>query len=332
VSLAVHLGLLPNRPVAACVGIARNAEELGFAGVWVADSQCVFRDAYAVLAACAGATTRLQLAAGVTNPVTRHLAVLAGSWATLAEMSGGRALLGIGAGESAVHTLGLPPARLKEVEHAVAVLRRLMRGEAVTLDGHEVRLPWARFEIPVVMACTGPKSLELAGRIADGVLFQVGAEPGLVRYALDRIRAGAEQSGRRLTDIRLYARLACAVHEDRALAREQVKGYAAVAAGTVFRHVPREYLPAPLWEDLARMKAAYDYLEHGSDEARHRGLLTDRIVDAVAVAGTPAEAIPRLRALRALGIGEFVCPLAMADPQPFMRALAADVMPAVAAA
>jgi 5,10-methylenetetrahydromethanopterin reductase len=168
-----HLGLLPNRSVAACADIAGAAEDLGFEGVWIADSQCLFRDAYSVLSVCAVRTQKLLIAAGVTNPITRHPAVLAGSWATLDELSGGRAILGIGVGESAVYTLGVPPTRLAELERFIDVVRRLMSGEAVELNGHEVRLPWASHHVPVVIACSGPKSLQLAGRIADGVLFQV---------------------------------------------------------------------------------------------------------------------------------------------------------------
>jgi 5,10-methylenetetrahydromethanopterin reductase len=324
-----HVGLLPNRNVTACVDIACAAEDLGFEGIWIADSQCLFRDAYSVLSVCAVRTRRLLLGAGVTNPITRHPAVLANSWATLDELSGGRAVLGIGVGESAVHTLGLPPARLAEMERVIDIVRRLMRGEAVQLDGHQVRLPWSSTKVPVVIACSGPRSLQLAGRIADGVLFQAGAEPGFVRYALDNIRIGAEQAGRKLEDVRLYARLACAVHEDRALAREQIKGYAAIAAGTLFKNMPREYFPDALWDELQRMKAQYDYFEHGSDTARHKAFMTDRILDAVSVSGTPDEAIPRLKALRDLGVGEFVCPFTMSDPLPFMRRFAEAVRPHV---
>jgi alkanesulfonate monooxygenase SsuD/methylene tetrahydromethanopterin reductase-like flavin-dependent oxidoreductase (luciferase family) len=150
-----------------------------------------------------------------------------------------------------------------------------------------------------------------------------------MQYALDNIGAGARQAGRKLEDLRLYARLACAELPDRELAREQIKGYASIAAGTIFKNMPREYFPDALWDELQRMKSQYDYLEHGSDAARHKAFMTDRILDAVSVSGTPAEAIPRLKELRALGVGAFVCPLAMADPYPYMRTFAQEVMPHV---
>jgi len=123
------------------------------------------------------------------------------------------------------------------------------------------------------LASSGPRSLRLAGRVADGVLFQVGADPALVRYALRSIAAGA---GRDPGSVTRYVRLACSVGADRERVREAAKGYAAVAAGTVFANVPREHVPPDVWEDIRQMKERYDYYEHGSAAAPHTDLLTDR--------------------------------------------------------
>jgi len=328
-SIEFHLGLLPNRSVGECVEFGCLAEELGYAGVWIADSHSVFRDAYAILANLAVATQRVQLATGVTQTVTRHPAVLANSWATLQETSGGRAILGIGVGESAVRNLGLKPERLAVFEHKVRTIRALLSGEAVEYEGHELRMPWSDFEVPIIMACSGPKSLQLGGRLADGVLFQVGSDPAFVRYALDNIRAGAESAGRKLDDLKLLMRVACSVGSDRAAAREAVKGYTAVGAGTTYATVPREYFADDLWEDLTRFKAAYNYQEHGSNEAQHKSLLTDRIIDAIAIAGTPDEAVPRFRELAALGLDGFCWTAGMPEPAPFIRSFAETIMPAI---
>jgi 5,10-methylenetetrahydromethanopterin reductase len=311
------------------LALGAAAEELGYAGVWVADSHSVMRGAFEILAVLAAQTRRIALATGVTHTVTRHPAVIANSIATLDELSGGRAILGIGVGESAVHNLGLQPEKLAVFADKIRVIRALLRGEEVEYQGTPIRMPWSACHAPIVLACSGPKSLQLAGQIADGALFQVGADPALARYALDRIGRGAESAGRRLADLKLYMRLACSVGEDRAAARDAVRGYASVAAGTVFRTVPREYFADEIWNDLARFKAGYDYAEHGRNEARHAALLTDRIVDAVAVAGAPAEAIPRLRQLAELGITGFVWPAAMPEPGPYLEAFARQVMPHV---
>lgn len=324
-----HLGIVPNRSVGECVRLARLAESLGYRGFWVADSHSVFRDAYMVLANAATATERIQLATGVTQTVTRHPAVQANAWATLQELSGGRALLGIGVGESAVRNLGLKPERLAVFEQKVRVIRSLLKGEPVEYEGRELQMNWANFDVPVVMACSGPKSLQLGGRIADGVLFQVGADPAFVRYALDNIRKGAESAGRKLEDLKLLMRVACSVGADREAAREAVKGYASVAAGTTFATVPREYFDEELYAELAAFKAGYDYQEHASSEARHAQLLTDRILDAIAIAGTAEETVPRFRAIASMGVTGFCWTAGMPQPEPFIRAFAEQVIPAV---
>lgn len=327
--VSFHLGCLPNRSVSHALEMGRRAEQLGYAGIWVADSHSVMRDAYAILAVLATQTRSLALATGVTHTVTRHPAVLANSWATLQELAGGRAICGIGVGESAVHNLGLKPERLAVFEEKLKVIRTLLSGETVEYEGKVISMPWSREPVPLVVASSGPRSLQMAGRVADGVMFQVGSEPRLVQYALDNIAKGAEAAGRKLSDLKLYMRVATAVCDDRERARREIKGYASVAAGTVFATVPSEYLEENLHEDLARMKAAYDYAEHGSNESAHSDLLTDRIFDAIAIACPPEEAVQRFQAIADMGIDGFVLPAGMAEPWSYVEALAEQVMPRV---
>jgi 5,10-methylenetetrahydromethanopterin reductase len=324
---AFHVGVLPNRPVAEIAEIAVEAERLGFGGIWVADSQSIFRDAYQALAVAATRTTRLQLATGVTNPVTRHLAVIASSIATLAELSGGRAVLGIGVGESAVRMLGLAPARLAQLEAATAALRALLAGEPAHVGGHEIRQVWSGGTAPIVYAASGPRALRLAGKVADGVLFQVGAHPDLVRYGLEHIDAGMREADRSVDEVRKVLRLACVVDSDRSGARGQARGYVAAAAGTVSWAVPEERMPPGLHDDLTRMKERYDYARHTSGDAEHAALISDRIIDAIAVAGTPDEAVPRFRELAELGVDAFC--ITTAEPLTTMRILAEEVIPHV---
>ena len=327
--VSFHLGILPNRPLADFVDWVPRAEALGFSGVWVADSQSVFRDAFMALTLFAERTDNMALATGVTNVTTRHPAVLAHSFATLDEYSGGRALLGIGVGDSAVFTIGEKPARLRRLEQVIDVLRRLLAGEEVNFDGKDIKTSWPPRKVPVVIACTGPKSLQLAGRIAEGVLFQVGADAQLVRYAQKNIAIGAHQAARDPASIKLYQRLACAVSADREQVRAEARGYASVAASTIYKAVPHADMPADLLQDLRVMKEKYDYQQHGSMDAAQAGLITDRILDAVAVTGTPDEVIPRLRELTALGIDNFVLPIATKHPDQVINTLAEEVLPFV---
>jgi 5,10-methylenetetrahydromethanopterin reductase len=321
-SAPVHIGVLPNRPIDDVAALAQRAEQLGFAGIWVADSQSIFRDAFAALTLCATRTRRLTLATGVTNPVTRHPATLACSLATLDELSGGRAVLGIGVGESSVETLSLKPARLARLEQAAIALRGLLAGEDVEWDGARIRMTWSARPIPIVFASSGPRSLETAGRVADGVLFQAGASTGMVSYALDHIARGA--AGRA---VKRYMRLACSVGHDRAAARAAVAGYAAAAAGTIFRSAPTELLDPLLVADIRALKERYDYYEHASSSAGHAELVTDRILDAVAIAGTPGEAVPHFRELVALGVDEIVVTITSPHPDETITVLAEEVLP-----
>jgi 5,10-methylenetetrahydromethanopterin reductase len=250
------------------------------------------------LALCAARTRRIALATGVTNPVTRHAAVLASAFATLDEFSGGRANIGIGVGESSVRTIGARPATLAELE---ACLRTLRKAPG-----------WRSAPLPIWIVASGPRSLELAGRLGDGVLFQIGSDAALVRYGLRHIAAAGRP-------VRRLVRVACSVGDDRERARAEARGYAAVAAGTVYATVPAEELPDDLRDDLAKMKQRYDYYRHGEHGAPHAELVTDRILDGIAIAGTPEEAVPRFRELAALGVDGFCVPIATNDPIGAMR-------------
>lgn len=328
--VAFHIGLLPDRPVDEIADLIGQAEDLGFDGAWVADSQSIFRDCYAALTLAADRTSRISLATGVTNPVTRHPAVLAGAIATLHEQSSGRAICGIGVGESAVRTIGRDPAKLARLEEATLALRALFSGASVTWDGAEIRLTWtASSAVPIWFASTGPRSLRLGGRLADGILFQVGSEPTLVSYALRAIAVGVEEGGRGRQHVGRLVRLACSVAGDRAWARQEVRGYVAAAAGTVYGSVPHEVIPKDLLADLRRMKEQYDYFEHASSTARHEGLITDRIVDAISISGTPDEVVPRFKELVELGVDGFVLPITTSNPRATMETLARDVIPRV---
>lgn len=331
-TIEFHAGMLPNMPSPQCLEMGVKAEQLGFDGVWLADSHSVFRDAYALLAALSLKTTTLKLGTAVTHPVTRHPAVMANSWSTLDELSNGRGILGIGIGESAVFNLGLRPEKLAVFEEKVNAIRALIEGQTIEYQGTEIKSAWSNTKVPIIMACSGPKSLQLGGKIADGVLYQVGANPDFHRYALENIRKGAEAAGRDFNELKIYSRLACSISEDREAARNAVKGYCSVAAGTTYKTVPQQYFTDSLYQQLKDFKDNYDYAEHGSNAAGHAKWLTDDIIDAVSVSGTPEEAIPRIQEIADMGINGFVVPFAQPDPTPYLELFAKQVMPKIQSA
>src|SRR5689334_2357469 len=144
-----HVGALPNRPIAEIAELATLVEELGFDGLWLADSQSIFRDAYAALTLAASRTERIELGTAVTNPITRHPAVVASAIATIAELSGGRALLGVGVGDSAVATIGKKPARLGLLEEWTHTVRALLAGGTAAWEGAETKLTWWSTPVPI---------------------------------------------------------------------------------------------------------------------------------------------------------------------------------------
>jgi 5,10-methylenetetrahydromethanopterin reductase len=329
-NLTFDLGIAPDGPARDVVALARDAESLGLGGLWVADSQSLFREAFTVLGAAAACTRSLVLGTGVANVATRHPAVVAGAAATLAELSGGRFVLGLGAGASSVRTVGLKPVRLAQLEEAIRVVRALVRGESAVWEGHELRTPWAGTDVPIYLAAAGPRALELAGRVADGVIVQAGVHPQLVQQALGAVEASAVAAGRSPADVVVCARVGCSVDRDRERARDAMRSYAADAAKTVFDSVPRDRIPADLLDDLERLDAGYDWHGRGSGGA-HDALVSDRVLDAFAIAGTPEEVARRFRRIAALGVRRIIVRGAsVRDAASFARTLADEVFPLLA--
>jgi 5,10-methylenetetrahydromethanopterin reductase len=181
-----------------------RAEAGGFDYAWVPDTQLLSREVWMTLAVAASRTSRIQLGPNVTNPLTRHATVTAASAATLDELSGGRALLGIGSGHSSVRVMGWPTARLAQLQECVEVTRALLGGEWVAPHGKSFRLKAATGRrVPIYIAAAGPKMLQLAGQVADGVILAVGVSAESLDYALTNVELGAKRAGRRLEDLDL---------------------------------------------------------------------------------------------------------------------------------
>ena len=302
--VALGLGLFPTEPARRIVELVKLAEEVGYGTVYVGDSQMIWREAYTILGAAALATSRIRLAAGVTNAVTRDPAVVAAATETLRELAGERVLLGIGTGDSAVQTMGMRPARLAHFEQCIGLMRGLIGGETPThpVSGAEVRLTYARAgtKIPVYVAVSGPKIHRLAGRLADGAIVLVGTEPTLLAASRRELEAGAAEVGRDLAadGFRVVCWTPCSIQEDGLAAREAVKAHVA-------RVLKRE-LPFPLdpeaMEAVRRIREEYEYYQHMVVGTEHGSPVPHELVERFAVAGTPTEAREQLERLAASGL------------------------------
>ena len=294
---------LPTRePVAALVEAARAAEAHGYAQVWLTDDR-LQRDPFTVLAVLAGATSTVRLGPGVTNPFSRHPALIATAIATLDELSGGRAVLGLGAGGTNHRALGVrresPVAALAE---AIELVRGLLAGREVTLDGRVVHAERARLDfeplrrdVPIYLGARGPKMLELAGAVADGAIVGNIAAPEGWRHALDRIATGAERAGRELDSLALTAWVYCAVDDDPAAALDAIRPQVATSLAT----------SRPILADLGlELPAAYvrrmDELGWSLEEEAVRdagAAIPEETLRFFGLAGTPADCADGLRGL-----------------------------------
>ena len=314
--------------------LARQAEAWGFTGLLLADSQNLTADIWVELALAAAATERLRLGPGVTNPLTRHPAVTAAAAATLQAESGGRAVLGLGRGDSALSAIGMRPLGARAFETALEGMQGFLAGEEVVLpDGTRSRIAWiaasGAAKVPVHVAATGPRVIAAAARHADAIDFTVGAEPQRLEWAVTTARA---HSG----SVSLGAFVNVAVDPDPAAARDLVRGSTSTLARFGAHGSPPDGLSPETRAGIARLAADYDAAHHGEAAGAAAQRMDDAFVDRFAVCG-PADAVAeRLAGLAALGLSRIVVVPCSLDTDPAaMQAsnarFAAEVLPELAA-
>ena len=273
------------------VELTQYVEGAGLSGVWIGDSPPLrWTDTYMVSALCAQTTSRVFLGPGVTNPVTRHSSVTASAMATLHQLSGGRARLGIGFGYSAVRAAGLSPAKLADMERYVADVRAALAQRDIS--------------IPVYIAASGPKGLELAGRIGDGAIVSIGAHPALLTMALRQVRKGAEEAGRDPMSVDVLFLVATAVSDNWEEARMDAAPMAARRALDILYHpsfFPEELQGLRVEAEMVAQQ--YNVFQHSSpgEEVPHNRLVTDPLIEAFAMAGTAEQCAAKLRLIEEAG-------------------------------
>jgi 5,10-methylenetetrahydromethanopterin reductase len=263
--------------------LARAAERAGLGSLWVIEDY-FHPGAYAVAAAAAAVTERITIGLGVVNPYTRHPALVAMETAALAGLAPGRVVLGLGSSNRkwVEAQMAIPfKAPLRGLREGVAIVRRLLGGERVTFAGevfsvHDVALeapPPA--PVPILLGVKGPRALALAAVVADGVHCSVLTSPAHVR----RVRTTTAGAG---SDFKVIAYVPIAVSDDSAQARAWMRPLVAGYLGAL--HGQSILTDAGL--DAARTQPFRDALVARRLAA---DLVTDEMLDAVAVAGTPAQ-------------------------------------------
>lgn len=312
---------------------ARAVEAEGWDGQMFMDSQSLSADPWVLMGAWAQATERIRLSTGVTNPLTRNLAVTATSAATVHAISNGRAVLGIGRGDSALAYLGYAPASTQAFGRVLETLQTLLSGGAVDFAALKAevsaasssdslsladrpgaaRLKWlpeGMSKVPLDVAATGPKVIAMSAPVAERVTFSVGAVRERIDWALGLARearaakgldGGASYGAQVIVVCRTdeAAALQLATTFIQPLARFQViQGNAAgpLADGDV--------------ENLQAIRRAYDMNRHGdisgASKLAEGATIAPEFVRRYAVVGTPDHCTRRLLELAARGLERFV--------------------------
>ena len=285
------------------VELSQLAEARGYESVWVAETRLT-RDAIVPTAAIAYATKRIQIATGCINVYTRGAVLVAITFASLDELSGGRAILGIATGSPLVlqaqgYEFKLPLTRLREYVEAV---QRLLAQGKVSYEGRTLRIPESVLEfepprrhIPTYLGVTGPKALELAGEIADGVLLNGFLPVSYVQHARERINAGEARAGRELGSVDVAGAIVTSMDPDGQVARDRVRGFLAMYL-TRFPNIARE---TGLEQEY--LESLHQAMAEGGVEAAAK-LVSDEVVDLLVAAGTPEECRARVEAYRQHGV------------------------------
>ena len=283
--------------------LAQMAEETGFQDVWFPDHYFI-REVYGALALAAAATTRVHLGTAVTSPYLRHPVLLASAVATLDEISGGRAIFGLGVGGHEFPSqlnvkLDKPIAACRE---AVEIVRRLLAGETVTHGGKIFSVQAAKLgftpsrRIPVYLAARGPQMLQLAGEIADGIITH-GLHPTYLSFAKERADAGCGKAGRPTGTMDLAWMGEIAVTDDLPATRERLRPKCILMAGGEYalELVGRYGLTLA---DVAPVREAV----RAGDLAAAAKAVNDRVVDAFCIAGSAEACREMVRAAARAGV------------------------------
>lgn len=309
------------------VDLAIEAELAGFDTVWLSEDPDNW-DAVAMLAAIATRTERIGLATGVVNPFYRHPAQIASSVSTLDRLSGGRFRLGLGRGQTEWYgrTLGVavdrPVARLEE---AILLLRQwLATDHRASSSGPLGVSDWVRSfgplsgQVPVLLAAAGPKAIDLAGRLADGVIFNDLTATAVMASTIAAVRAGAERSGRGAASLEFVARPVLIVSDDPEPELERLKDRLALINTLPgmdrLIDVPGFNVPSIMaavrqvmhTDRVLAGGGAFAELRAAADFAAARQIIPTTLVDELAMVGPVAKIAKKLEYLAQLGVNEVV--------------------------
>lgn len=341
VDFAVGMGR--NERMDEIAGLARLADECGFAHVTFVDEPYLARDVNVMATVAALNTRRIRIGHGVVDPSTYHPSAIANAAASLHELSGGRAFLGIGAGGPFGKLM--KPLPHSDLRQAVLFVRKFMAGEEAEFKGGRMQSEWIRRPVPLYVAADGPRALELAGEVADGVYF-MGGPPALVRWKVEHIYRGAERAGRDPSRLDICVRSYIYVTDSKEHAWREAAGFVPFGI-RVLENLGKEPAIVELFQQLERgspgildemrrfaAAAAQFTRADGYNpwfekiDAPYSRLMTQRIIDCVHMIGTPDEIRDKIgRLIQAGATTIATATYTILDKAGMLRAIADEIMP-----
>jgi 5,10-methylenetetrahydromethanopterin reductase len=319
-------------PPGECVARARQAEKLGFLGLWFAEN-AYERGVLPAATACALATERIQIGIGVFNPYNRHPTLMAMEIGALDEVSNGRAILGIGFGIQALKKIVPHERPLSAVRDATEIARTLLEGREVSYQGKmfsakQVSLGFKPFRrVPIYLAAMADQSLKLCGELGDGLIIGNMCPPDHTGHAVAMLREGAKTVGReRPRHVVKY--VPCSVHADARHARDAIK----LELGSMMTRYWRSYenvaaVKSTLGDrnhiDPEHLKATLQRLAAGEPAKR---VVDDAFVAAYTISGTPEQCAEQSATLGEQGLTELTVWPIGEDPDGQLARLA-DALP-----
>ena len=290
---------VPQIPLDELVRLVKIAEDVGFEYAWITDHYNN-KNVYETLALIAAETETIKMGPGVTNPYVRSPAISASAIATIDEISNGRATFGIGPGDKATFdALGIAWEKpVSTIKAAIADINTLLAGEKTEAGAALGGAKKVQDAIPIYMGAQGPKMLETAGEIADGVLINA-SNPKDYEAAMPMIKKGlAAAGGDKSFDVGAYT--ATSIGPDSDAAKNAAKIVVAfIAAGSPPPVIERHGLPEGFNEQMGAFLAKGDF-------GGAIGAVTDEALDAFSVCGTPDEFIPKIEGLAEMGVTQYV--------------------------
>ncbi|MFH0848807.1 MAG: LLM class flavin-dependent oxidoreductase [archaeon] len=291
-----------SRRIQRTVELAKEAEDLGYDCLWIAD-QNLYRDVHVTTALCALETTRIRLGIGVTNPLTRHPAIMTAALATSDELSGSRMIMGLGIGSSLnlLHPLGIKRQRTGPcLRESFQVMKMFLSGDPVHFKGeffdiNHKGLGFPTRDIPILIASRSPRTLALAGEIADGVIVSSFASPKAMEYAMSEVKRGFRKRKEKTEfQIVLWTRLS--MNDDQKSAIEAL----------------RPHLPYRIWDDNPTTLEGLGYDPRVTQQIKDlyskgetrlaEKLVTKEMLDDFGIAGPLKVCRDKIKSLRSMGV------------------------------